>query len=1207
MADRGDTHYHVSTLNKWFLLSSFLLLASIAWMVLDDWAASWKDHQRKFFAMDAEKAREELAAQEMQAALADEERLAAVVGRAESELEDRRAQIEPAQKELRLKKAELDRLTDVEKAAKQEYNWEKYVYEEEVLHARDAGQQIDPALRERFREFEAALNAATAEREGSEAIWLEAKAEVDAAYASITDAEQTLASATKDLDLLRTKLNKLDPDAAPEVIANAIRDFPGLDFVDPKYKVRKVVPADLTVELNFMRGRRIDMCETCHLGMERPDFEDAPQPYAPHPRLDLYLSARSPHPYNDFGCTICHRGAGEALDFIRADHRPDDEAEKAAWQNEHHWHKQHHWDWPMLPAKYTEAGCVQCHTTSMELIADEAPDVSRGYELFERYGCYACHKVEWFPTQRRPGPSLKNMQAKLEPDWVASWIARPREFRPTTWMPQVFHLENYAPEQVIVAAPNWGEESEPILGQSWNDTAVRAVTEFILARAPEQPLPPLPVEGDPLRGKEVFRLTGCLACHNLAPYEEGEEPVRDPAMMVRETNDHGPNLRGVATKIKDPRWLYWWIKDPTAYWPETRMPDLRLSDQDAADVTAYILEGDDEVFRDVPEGWEPAMPDFDRRALEEQARWFFLREGRQAINQRFEGEWADDEALLVAVGEHLVRNHGCYSCHEIAGLENEMPIGAELTNWASKTVDKLDFGFLPSILARENDWDFHERKAFLGYREPWLEQKLHAPRSYDREKIKNPLEKLKMPWFGFEPNEIESIVTFVAGLVDDEVERAKMVPDEGQAAMDAGLRAIRQKNCMACHVVEPGRVEWTDEEGQHHDVAAQFRVLDDEFIPPPMDPERWAKHLEAYEAFQREEDPEFVTESAYAQLWEPAPDLGLDANAPLVLDPRAIEVHPPRGGDFVEVVADYYINSAYNQTTADPDGEGKIEDVDGQWRFYGEEEYEKLRWTFAPPVLIDQGNKVHRDWFYAFLEDPFPVREQIRVRMPTFTYDEGGEDQAAAIADYFAYAAKRDWPATFARKLRLHLGKSVAEIAEGAGLLPDAVRGIENGVKPDIEAGFEKLMSYAREQGFTEDRDWWPSVDPRYEQTERRSPAHIAAQLAEMPDHFERAEYLALDTSGEGVHCGQCHFVRGARPPQDPIAWAPDLYGVRERLREEWTHAWLQAPSLIYPGTAMPANFQVPNQWQAAYPGSPAEQIGAVLDWLYNMDSLPRQ
>ena len=45
MADRGDTHYHVPTLNNWFLISS-LLLVSIAWMVIDDWNAPWKNYQR---------------------------------------------------------------------------------------------------------------------------------------------------------------------------------------------------------------------------------------------------------------------------------------------------------------------------------------------------------------------------------------------------------------------------------------------------------------------------------------------------------------------------------------------------------------------------------------------------------------------------------------------------------------------------------------------------------------------------------------------------------------------------------------------------------------------------------------------------------------------------------------------------------------------------------------------------------------------------------------------------------------------------------------------------------------------------------------------------------------------------------------------------------------------------------------------------------
>ena len=35
MADRGDTHYFVPTLNKWFLLSSVFLLGTVVWTVID--------------------------------------------------------------------------------------------------------------------------------------------------------------------------------------------------------------------------------------------------------------------------------------------------------------------------------------------------------------------------------------------------------------------------------------------------------------------------------------------------------------------------------------------------------------------------------------------------------------------------------------------------------------------------------------------------------------------------------------------------------------------------------------------------------------------------------------------------------------------------------------------------------------------------------------------------------------------------------------------------------------------------------------------------------------------------------------------------------------------------------------------------------------------------------------------------------------------
>jgi hypothetical protein len=53
-------------------------------------------------------------------------------------------------------------------------------------------------------------------------------------------------------------------------VANVIRDeVPGLDFIGPSILVNKVVLENLTFELNFTKKRRIDMCHTCHVGIDR--------------------------------------------------------------------------------------------------------------------------------------------------------------------------------------------------------------------------------------------------------------------------------------------------------------------------------------------------------------------------------------------------------------------------------------------------------------------------------------------------------------------------------------------------------------------------------------------------------------------------------------------------------------------------------------------------------------------------------------------------------------------------------------------------------------------------------------------------------------------------------------------------------------------------------------------------------------------------
>ena len=1236
MADRGDTHYSTPTLNLWFLVSSLALLLVSVWMMIADWNRPWKQYQREFKRLDHAKTQAALAAAEDEAARKNESELRAGVERANADVARRQGDLDAIETEIAALKAQLYVEEQKAKHAKADFDWTRYLVEEHRIETGDP-----TAEQSKLVAAQDLVNETAFVVEQTKTKLRQAETKAGELTAGVAEAEKRLVSGTRDLEMLRKRLEQLAPSDKAVVAANVIRDAPGLDFIGPTLKVQKTVLDDLTFELNFTKKKRVDMCTTCHVAADRPGFEapEDAEPLRTHPRPDLYLTSKSPHPLKDVGCTICHRGAGEALEFVRADHRPSDEAEAERWAAEHHWHKQHHWDYPMLATEFVEASCVQCHKTSMELIAEEAPKVTEGYRLFERYGCYSCHKVDWFPTSRKPGPSLKNVLAKVaDPKWLDSWIADPKAFRPTTWMPQVFHLENFAPDEVI-AISKYGA-GPAVKGQQWNETAVAAVAAFLADRHPKQELAPPPVEGEAGRGREVFRVSGCLACHNLAPWEapaEGAPEVDDPALVRSGENEHGPNLRGVATKL-DPTWLYWWIKDPAKYWPQTRMPNLRLSDQDAADVVAYMTEDPDGVFRDVPEGWQVAASPVDVAALQEQARWFFSKLGRAEVERRLEGQnpafpWNDAERLKVAVGEQLVVHQGCYTCHEIAGMEEMMPIGTELSNWGSKTVDKLDFGFAyaPPGSEREKLGDLPVLDHH--YREGWLMRKLHRPRSYDLEKVKNPKEKLRMPWFDFSEREVRAISTFVLGLVDDEVQRAKMAPNAAQTSVDHGKRAIRQKNCTACHVAEPGVVAFEDEDGVLREVAAELVPLEYEVLPPPMD---GIEELKAWLARYEEQNEEEVEELGF-RLLRAEPDVGLPGESVFVEKAKLKAVRPPLGGDFVRTVTDYYYHGAKRvdpeatdpeeavvSATADPDGEGKVQDVDGVFRAYGEEPYDKVRWTFAPPVLIDEGAKLQRGWFYAFLKDPMPLREQMRVRMPTFHYDDG---EAGAIADSFANTANARWPARYARTLRTVLGLELKEkfageprrwpevvawkegwepfaadvVARGAGIEVATVLGIEAGEQPAIESGFAKLLAWGTAQGFS----MGAPVDPEHERVERRAPSWLASRGSQLNGSGDPV-VVGHQVAVQGVNCYQCHFHDGLPPDQKeaPISWGPDLARVRERLRETWVHDWVWDPSRIYPGTSMPANFLAdPPQYQQVFPNSSnSDQVQVVLDWLYNLD-----
>ena len=139
MADRGDTHYHVPTLNRWFLFSSVFFTLTMVWTVLDDASAEWKDHQREFRSIELRQARESFERLEGEGLVDLQEELQAKVDEAQAALDrdsDRISQLETAVYET---KEEHYNREQVFKAHTAQLKWDVYQLEEERAALGPAG------------------------------------------------------------------------------------------------------------------------------------------------------------------------------------------------------------------------------------------------------------------------------------------------------------------------------------------------------------------------------------------------------------------------------------------------------------------------------------------------------------------------------------------------------------------------------------------------------------------------------------------------------------------------------------------------------------------------------------------------------------------------------------------------------------------------------------------------------------------------------------------------------------------------------------------------------------------------------------------------------------------------------------------------------------------------------------------------------------
>jgi cytochrome c2 len=858
-------NYRMSKLNAIFAWSSLGLLVSTLLIVGYDYVRGWKWYQLKFLEIEHDRIESDLRATQQEENRAQLASLDAQTKQAELNIAAHRSAYLLAQKEL-------DDWEGKHYGADQDYRFAKATldakrYEAEIARVQrraDAAQQEREyeALNDHVNQLQLTLQDVTRRRD-------EAKARVDQWLKKIKDAEDAKKELTKQADLLNKQLATIGPAVSWwrwPLSQVGVLNLPMLDFISPTLKIDQVVLPDLMVDMNYLNVPRVDRCQTCHRAIDRPGFEskkeakrlseelqakldhyeiapdkrkdtedriaqlkrilDSPtdvlNPWRTHPKLDLFVGSASPHPLLDFGCTVCHRGQDRATEFGRAGHTPPNRKMEERWSGAMISLLPGPWDFekrqwgyeenpfneaPMYPRQYYEAGCLKCHGGQIDI--DGGDDVTKATHTVELYGCYACHKINnWrFTDLRKPGPDLNGIAEKTTPEWAFRWISEPHNFRSTTRMPSFFYQRN-----MIGPAVPADEKAQNI---KYQDAEIHAIVEFLFSKSTHR-VWQAPNTGDAARGQQLVNSVGCMACHIST------ETVKDAAtgqMRLARRDDfplernYGFNLTGVGTKTY-PGWIYNWIRNPKAYYAEAPMPSLRLTDQEAADITAYLTTLRKPQFMQTP--IRPADP----KAVHDLAKSYLINTLTDVdAEAKLKSMSMHDQ--LVYLGQRSIEKYGCYSCHNIKGFEGLKPIGTELTIEGSKALHLFDFGFAHDYTAEDGK---HEH--ILHTVPSWIYNKVRNPRVYDDKREKSYNDKLKMPNFHLSQEEARMVTMVVVGLTKEKVAAAKMAEqDPRMRAVQEGLKRVSQHNCRGCHIV--------DKRGR----AIADTIADTNFLPPDLSPE----------------------------------------------------------------------------------------------------------------------------------------------------------------------------------------------------------------------------------------------------------------------------------------------------------------------------------------------------------------------------------
>ena len=314
------------------------------------------------------------------------------------------------------------------------------------------------------------------------------------------------------------------------------------------------------------------------------------------------------HPYATYGCTTCHFGSGRDLQEIKAHGNTD------------------FWLMPLMPSKYIDAACAQCHaqhnaTDGTVSYLPEMKTVAKGQGLFKTNACWGCHKIDGF-SKGNVGPELTfegrivtyhTVEHQLwDPRYKVNGCVMPyffskKQIVKTDGTTEPYYLDSYGdkkPLSSIAIAQVEPEIQESIATRHFvpdaaNQDKVDALTCFVLAQtgmnyaesqndritriAAFNKLTPPQVATTADEGKLLYDQSGCAACHYRGDPNHPRTPIGPPGVIGGYA---GPNLSWEGSR-HSVVWIKEHYKDPQAFVPKSIMPVFPFSDSQRQALSVY--------------------------------------------------------------------------------------------------------------------------------------------------------------------------------------------------------------------------------------------------------------------------------------------------------------------------------------------------------------------------------------------------------------------------------------------------------------------------------------------------------------------------------------------------------------------------------------------------------------------------------------------